>query len=68
MFGGQKEYIDKFYKLYFNTIKIFVKKKFYIGKDQNLFTYIALTHPDIVKIIYSKDWFYFRKYLSPFFF
>ena len=68
MFGGQKEYIDKFYKLYFNTIKIFVKKNFYIGKDQNIFTYIALTHPDIVKIIYSKDWFYFRKYLSPYFF
>ena len=67
MFGGQKEYIDKFYTLYFNTIKIFIEKNFFIGKEQNIFAYIALVHPNVVKLIYSKDWFYFRKYLSPYF-
>ena len=66
MFGGQKEYIDKFYTLYFNTIKIFMGKNFFIGKDQNVFAYIALLHPNVVKLIYSGDWFYFRKYLSPY--
>ena len=66
MFGGQKEYIDKFYTLYFNTIKIFIEKNFFIGKDQNVFAYIALLHPNVVKLIYSGDWFYFRKYLSPY--
>ena len=67
MFGGQKEYIKKFYKLYFNVLKIFSKKKFFIGKDQNIFAYIAFTHPEVVKLVYSNNWFYFRNYFSYYF-
>lgn len=64
LFGGQINYNIKFCELYYNTIKLFQNKKIFIGKDQNLYTYIAFLHSDIVKLVYSGIWFYLQKYLS----
>ena len=64
LFGGQIAYIIKFSDLYYKTIKLFKHKNIFIGKDQNLFAYIAYSHSDIVKLVYSGSWFYLQKYLS----
>jgi hypothetical protein len=64
MFGGQSEYIKKFKNLYYNTLELFIKKKIFIGKDQNIFAYISYLHPEIIKLVYSDNWFYLQDYLS----
>ena len=62
MFGGQAEYIKTFSNLYYNTIKLFIKKKIFIGKDQNLFALIVFLHPETFKLVYSHSWKYFQDY------
>lgn len=64
MFGGKSYYLKKFIKLYYNTIKKFIKYKMFIGKDQNLFAYISYLNQKIVKVINSGNWYYFKTYLS----
>ena len=64
-FGGKSQYLIKFCDLYYNAIKIFIKHKIFIGKDQNLFTYVSYLNPKIVKIVHShkvQDWYYFKYY------
>ena len=63
-FGGQPKYLMKFIYYYYKTIKLFIRHKFFIGKDQNLFAFIAFSHPEIVNLVQSGDWHYFIKYLS----
>jgi hypothetical protein len=64
MFGGQSKYIKIFVTLYYNTIELFIKKKIFIGKDQNIFAYISYLHPDVIKRVFSNNWFYLQDYLS----
>ena len=65
MFGGHFENVLKFIDFYYETIEIFDKKNLFIGKEQNIFAFVALSHPEIVNLIYSpKDYHYFRYYLS----
>ena len=63
-FGGQPKYLLKFIYYYYKTIKLFIRHKFFIGKDQNLFAFIAFSHPEIINLVQSGDWHYFIKYLS----
>ena len=64
IFGGEKKYILKFTDLYYNILNKFIKHGIFIGKDQNIFAYIAYFYPDIVKLVYSGYYFYFQEYLS----
>ena len=64
MFGGQAIALKKFINLYYKTIKLFIKKNIFIGKDQNIFTYIAFLYPNIVKLVYCDTFFAFKEYLS----
>jgi len=64
VFGGQKDYTLKFIDLYETTLISFINHTFFIGKEQNLYAFIAYLHPEIVNLIYSGDWFYFIKYLN----
>ena len=67
LFGGKAEYLLKFIELYYEAIKKFIKHNLFIGKDQNLFTYVSYLNPKIVKILNSdkkNDWYYLKKYLS----
>ena len=65
MFGGHFENVLKFVDYYYETIEIFANKNLFIGKEQNIFAFVALSHPEIVNLIYSpKDYHYFRYYLS----
>ena len=64
VFGGQAKNILKFINLYYSSIKLFLIHNLFIGKDQNIFTYIALSHPEIVKLVYCKSFFSLKGYLS----
>ena len=63
IFGGKSDYLVKFILIYYKTIKLFIKKNMFIGKDQNIFAYIAYLNKNIVNIIYSGEWKYFAFYL-----
>ena len=62
-FGGQKEYIYKFYNLYYDLLIKFIKHGIFIGKDQNLFAYIAYSNQDIIKKVTLGDFFRLREYI-----
>ena len=65
MFGGQKENLIRYIYKYYKSIDLFEKHKMFIGKEQNIFAYVSLKYPEIVKILESKgDYFIFKKYLS----
>ena len=65
MFGGQPEKLLKFIELYYKYLTLFADHQLFVGKDQNIFTYISFSHPDIVNLIYSKgNYFFYKKYLS----
>ena len=64
IFGGKPLSLLKFINLYYISIKLFIKKNLFIGKDQNIFAYIAFSHPQIVKLVYSKTFFGLKEYLS----
>ena len=64
LFGGQIENILKFIELYYNAIKIFIEKKIFIGKDQNIYTYVAFSHPEIINLVLFPNYKYFKKYLA----
>ena len=61
IFGGQKENMIKFIGYYYKTIRLFLNKKIFIGKDQNIFTFIAFAHPEVVKLIMCKNYFDYRE-------
>ena len=64
MFGGQKEKFLKFIDLYYNAIRLFIKHNLFIGKDQNIFSYVAFAHPDVVKLKRCREFFDFQSYLA----
>ena len=39
----------------------------FIGKDQNIFAYVAYLNPKIVNIVQSGNWHFFKDYLSKFY-
>ena len=57
-------YILKFCDLYYDTIKLFIKKKLFIGKDQNIYAFIAYFNEDVIKLVHNNKYFYLQKYLS----
>lgn len=75
-FIGKKELLLKFHDYYYNEIIInFINRDIFIGKDQNLYISLYLSHPELFKLINGENdnysinfsqlkWFYFLKYLS----
>ena len=63
IFGGEKKYIYKFYDLYYDTLKKYLEHGIFIGKDQNIYAYIAYTNPDLFKLVCYKYFFGLQKYL-----
>ena len=64
VFGGRPENLLKFIDYYYKTIKLFINHHIFIGKDQNLFAFVAFSHPEIINLVQSGKWYYFLKYLS----
>ena len=64
IFGGQKINVLKFIDLYYNAIRLFIKHNLFIGKDQNIFSYVAFAHPDVVKLKRCRDFVDFQSYLA----
>ena len=53
-FGGQIKNTLKFIEYYYETVREFIKRKIFCGKEQTLFAYVAFAHPEVVKLIYLK--------------
>ena len=64
IFGGHFENVLKFINLYYEAIEFLYSKKLFIGKEQNVYTYIALSHPEVVNLVLSKAYYYY--YFKPF--
>ena len=56
LFGGQIDNTIKFIYFYYEAIRAFANKKFFIGRDQTIFTYIAFAHPEIMNLIMVKTY------------
>ena len=63
-FGGQIANTLKFIEYYYETVREFIRRKIFCGKDQTLFAYVAFAHPEVVKLIYMKIYTGFISYLS----
>ena len=64
VFGGQPEKLLKFIDYYYESIRLFINYKIFIGKEQNIFAFIAYKYPDIINLVYSGGSFtYFKDYL-----
>ena len=63
-FGGRIDYVIKFCNLFYEMVRIFIKKNIFIGKDQNMMAFIAYTHPNLTKLVYSGKWKYLIEYLA----
>ena len=64
IFGGQSKNILKFIDLYYYTVRLFIKKGIFIGKDQNIFTYMAFSHPEVIKLIFCRKYTEYREHIS----
>ena len=65
LFGGQADNILKIVDYYYKAITEYSKKNLFIGKEQNIFTYVAFSHPEIVKLVFSpKHYLFLKVYLK----
>ena len=64
MFGGQPINTLKFINYYYDGLKLYIKNNLFIGKDQNIFTFIAFSHTNEVNLIFCKGYFEAKKYLA----
>ena len=63
-FGGQADNILKFSNHYYKAIDEYSKKNLFIGKDQNIYTFVSFSHPEIVKLVYFPNYQFFKIYLK----
>ena len=63
IFGGQIKNTIKFINFYYKSIRLFIKNNLFIGKDQNIYTYVAFAHPEIINLIKCKTYRDFKQYL-----
>ena len=63
-FGGKRDYVIQFCNLFYDTVRIYIQKNIFIGKDQNIMAYIAYFYSNITKLVYSGGWKYLIEYLS----
>ena len=64
IFGGQSKNILKFIDLYYYTVRLFTKKGIFTGKDQNIFTHTAFSHPEAIKSIFRRKYTEHREHIS----
>ena len=60
MFGGQPINAMKFINYYYDALRLFIKNNLFIGKDQNIFTFVAFSH----NLILCKNYFESKNYLA----
>ena len=64
IFGGEIKNTLKFIYFYYEAIKLFIKRKIFIGRDQTIFTYVAFAHPEIMNLVMVKNFREFRRVLA----
>lgn len=67
-FGGQVEAVNKFIKLYSETLEEFSRLNLFKGKDQSLYCWMIIRNPDLFKFVQNVgnklEWFYLYIYLN----
>ena len=63
-FGGRRDYVIQFCNLFYDLVRVYIKKNIFIGKDQNMMAFIAYFYQNITKLVYSGKWKYLIEYLS----
>ena len=53
-FGGQKRMIKELYKLFYKELEVWYKRGIYFGDEENIFSYISIHYPDIIKVVKTK--------------
>ena len=51
LFGGQKGMIIELYKIYYKVLEEWYKNAIYIGCEENIYSYINIHYPNIIKAI-----------------
>ena len=64
MFGGSRANTLKFIDFYYNALRLFIRHNLFIGKDQNIFTFVAFSHPQEINLILSNYYFVSKKYFA----
>jgi hypothetical protein len=68
IFGGGKEALLRYHKLYYEMVEYFISVNRFIGKDQSILNSVYLLNPDLFDLIEPKPckdpWFYLQDYLE----
>jgi hypothetical protein len=51
MFGGSSESVHWWSQSYYETISLYIRKKWFVGKDQNTMNSLAFAHPEKIHVI-----------------
>ena len=57
-FGGQKRKINELYKIFYMELDKWQKKGIYVWNEENLYSYISIHYPNIIKVVKVKKSFY----------
>jgi len=64
LFGGQADNILKFTDYYYKALNEYSKKNLFIGKEQNIYTFVAFSHPEVVRLVFYPNYLFFKVYLK----
>ena len=64
LFGGQANNILIFGDYYYKALNKYSNQSLFIGKDQNIYTFVAFSHPEIVKLVFFPNYLFFKVYLK----
>ena len=63
-FGGQKKMIIELYKIYYKVLEEFYKNSIYLGCEENIYSYISVHYPNVIKVIKNKRFSYIRELIT----
>lgn len=70
MFGGHKDVVMKWHKLYYDHLELYFQHNYFAGKDQSVMATVVVKYPELFDVVQSppgfvedKQWFYLQPYL-----
>ena len=63
-FGGQKEMLLELYKIYYKVLEEWYKNAIYFGGEENLYSYISVHYPNIIKVVRNKRLSYINEIIT----
>ena len=63
-FGGQKKMIIELHKIYYKVLEEWHKNSIYIGCEENIYSYISVHYPNIIKVVKNKRLSYVKEMIT----